>query len=229
MFAGLSTVLARNVRREALRSEYFCMTNTRLASTVLSTTALATAACAIGVGLAPAASATPPDGATIARRVLASRNPAATYRRLPAAKKRAMRYAIAPTRVRTRHTKIRMIAQGNAACWQEMARSEVHSAAGITLYSFWQATKVCTSKNKVVTVSVIKPLTGAETSTLGWRLRRGVDVTVYNAGWEGRGLARFAFVFGAGGWNLLHPTNCLQQRLNADHRNFLQLTSCNLG
>ncbi|MCG8914773.1 hypothetical protein L6E12_03050 [Actinokineospora sp. PR83] len=47
--------------------------------------------------------------------------------------------------------------------------------------------------------------------------------------WEGRGVAQYYFVLGVGGWDVQHPTTCLQGRVNANGVDKLASLSCNIG
>jgi hypothetical protein len=69
---------------------------------------------------------------------------------------------------------------------------------------------------------------GGETSTPGWRIAHAPTTSTLNVGWEGRGLARYYFVFGAGGWDLIHPSDCIQQLLNANGHDHRSTRSCDL-
>ena len=99
--------------------------------------------------------------------------------------------------------------------------------AGNTLYTYWQSTHVCTSKGKVTKVWVSDA--GGETSTPGWRIDKRPNTSTKNVHWEGRGAARYHFVLGAGPWNIQHPVDCIQERLNADGRHYLTTKSCDLA
>jgi hypothetical protein len=111
-------------------------------------------------------------------------------------------------------------------CWSVHVVARRKSLLGNTLYTFWQTTRVCAKGGKVTSVAV--PYANGETSTLGWRKRAAATRSKRNVGWEGRGLAAYHFVFGVGGWNIQHPSDCLQLRLNADGRHFRVLHSCDL-
>jgi hypothetical protein len=97
---------------------------------------------------------------------------------------------------------------------------------GNTLYTFWQDTHICAKNNSVNKVWV----SGAngETSTPGWRIAHAPTTTALNVRWEGRGVARYYFVFGAGGWDIQHPTDCLQGLVNANGRDSRVTRSCDL-
>jgi hypothetical protein len=97
---------------------------------------------------------------------------------------------------------------------------------GNTLYTFWQTTKVCAKGGKVTSVAVTSA--GGETSTPGWRIAHAPTTSKLNVGWEGRGKAAYHFVLGAGPWDIQHPSDCLQLRLNADGKHFRVMTSCDL-
>lgn len=97
---------------------------------------------------------------------------------------------------------------------------------GNTLYTYWQTTKVCAYNGRVTSVAVTNA--GGETSTPGWRIARAPTKSAKSVGWEGRGLARYYFVLGAGGIDIQNPSDCIQQRLNANGRDHRPMKSCNL-
>jgi hypothetical protein len=111
-------------------------------------------------------------------------------------------------------------------CWQRSKTSERKSILGNTLYTYWQTTRVCAKNGRVTSVAVTNA--GGETSTPGWRIARPPTKSAKSVGWEGRGLARYYFVLGAGGIDIQNPSDCIQQRLNANGRDHRAMTSCNL-
>jgi hypothetical protein len=111
-------------------------------------------------------------------------------------------------------------------CWSVHATGGRKGFFGNTLYTFWQTTKVCANAGKVTSVAVLGA--GGETSTPGWRIAHAPNTSKLNVGWEGRGLAQYHFVLGAGPWDIQHPSDCLQLRLNADGKHFRVMLSCDL-
>jgi hypothetical protein len=117
----------------------------------------------------------------------------------------------------------------SSTCWSVNARGSSTAAAGNTLYTYWQTTKICVSSGRVSSVSVPSTLVGGETSTPGWRIDKPATTSVLDVDWEGRGLAQYYFVLGVAGYDIQHPTTCLQQRLNANLVSKLSNTSCSLS
>jgi hypothetical protein len=109
-------------------------------------------------------------------------------------------------------------------CWSVHAHNGAKALAGNTLYTFWQTTQVCARAGKVTSVAVTSA--GGETSTPGWRIAHAPTTSKLNVGWEGRGLATYHFVLGAGPWDIQHPSDCIQLRLNADGKHFRAMSSC---
>lgn len=113
-----------------------------------------------------------------------------------------------------------------SGCWALHFTGKRKAFFGNTIYTYWQNTNVCASGGKVTKVSVTNA--GGETSTPGWRIRHAPATSTYNPGWEGRGKAQYYFVLGVGGWDIHHPSDCLQGRLNADGSHYRVMTSCDL-
>jgi hypothetical protein len=111
-------------------------------------------------------------------------------------------------------------------CWAMNQVYERKALLGNTLYTYWQTTQVCAQNGQVTSVAVTNA--DGETSTPGWRIAHAPTTSTKNVRWEGRGLARYYFVFGAGGWDLQHPSDCIQQRLNANGHDHRSMSSCNL-
>ena len=111
-------------------------------------------------------------------------------------------------------------------CWGMHATGGAKALAGNTLYTFWQDTGVCVKNGKVTSVSITNA--HGETSTPGWRIAHAPTTSKLNAGWEGRGLAEYHFVLGAGPWDIQHPSDCLQLRLNADGKHHRVFYGCDL-
>lgn len=98
---------------------------------------------------------------------------------------------------------------------------------GNMLYTFWQTTTVCASGGRVTSVAVSD--LGGETRALGWRIAKSPTKATKNVSWEGRGLGQYYFVLGAGGWDVQHPSSCLQVRINANLKDRRMLLSCDLA
>jgi hypothetical protein len=111
-------------------------------------------------------------------------------------------------------------------CWAWNQTYERKAILGNTLYTYWQTTKVCAVNGRVTSVAVTNA--DGETSTPGWRIAGAPRKSAKSVGWEGRGLARFYFVLGSGGFDVQSPSNCIQQRLNANGRDRRSMSSCNL-
>lgn len=112
-------------------------------------------------------------------------------------------------------------------CWAMQVSGGATAAAGNTLYTYGQSTQVCVANSRVTGVAVYN--VWDETSTPGWRVDKPATTRTFNAGWEGRGLAQYYFVLGAGPWDIAHPTTCLQLRLNGDGSHYASSRSCNLS
>jgi hypothetical protein len=111
-------------------------------------------------------------------------------------------------------------------CWALNQTYERKALLRNTLYTYWQTTKVCARNGRVTSVAVTNA--DGETSTPGWRIARDPRKSAKSVGWEGRGLARYYFVLGAGGIDVQQPSDCIQQRLNANGRDHRSMKSCNL-
>jgi len=111
-------------------------------------------------------------------------------------------------------------------CWERKKTYEAKAAFGNTLYTAWQTTRVCARDGRVTSVAVTNA--GGETSTPGWRIARAPTKSAKSVGWEGRGLAQYYFVLGAGVIDIQNPSDCIQQRLNANGRDHRSMSSCNL-
>jgi len=113
-----------------------------------------------------------------------------------------------------------------SGCWELNQVGGRKSRLGNTLYTYWQTTRVCAKNGRVTSVAVTDA--DGETSTPGWRVAHAPTTKSKNVRWEGRGLARYYFVLGAGGWDVGNPTDCIQQRLNGNGVHHLSSPSCNL-
>lgn len=111
-------------------------------------------------------------------------------------------------------------------CWALNQKYEAKALFGNTLYTCWQRTRVCAQNGRVTSVAVT--YADGETQTPGWRIAHAPTISTRNVGWEGRGLARYYFVFGTAGYDIQHPSDCIQQRLNANGHDHRSMSSCNL-
>jgi hypothetical protein len=112
-------------------------------------------------------------------------------------------------------------------CWGWHQVYGRKALAGNTLYTYWQTTRVCAQNGRVTSVAVT--YADGETSTPGWRIAHAPTTSTRNVGWEGRGLARYYFVLGAGPWDIVHPSDCIQQRLNGNGHDHRSMSSCDLA
>lgn len=202
---------------------------------------------------APAAAnaATVEQGTSVGTSVFSSQNPQAAYRALGASERAAFdsvhKVDRTSTTVRaqgvganegTRLSPSRAAKLGStrrgalvsprySGCWAMQVSGSARAAAGNTLYTYGQSTQVCVRNNRVSGITVYNVWN--ETSTPGWRIDKRPTTSRFNAGWEGRGLAQYYFVLGAGGWDIQRPTTCLQLRLNANGYNYSHSRSCNLS
>lgn len=176
------------------------------------------------------------------QRVFNAANPGAAYEQLTAEDRTIVDHATQPYGDPDTHFEIAPVddAEGTestdahadalqarfSGCWALHFTGARKAILGNTLYTYWQNTNVCVSGGKVTKVSVTNA--GGETRTLGWRITHEPTTSTYNAGWEGRGKAQYYFVLGVGGWDIQHPSDCLQGRLNADGSHYRVMTSCDL-
>jgi hypothetical protein len=185
-----------------------------------------------GAGLAHAAPAAAPAearaGLAVAQQVFAAAKPKDAYDRLSAAERKRFDDVVRPAshKVSTSAEPLKAAAAAGP-CWRLHRTGEYKGRAGNTLYTFWQTSSICVRNKKVYKVKVESA--GGETSTPGWRIAQKPSLSTKNVSWEGRGLARYHFVLGAGGWDIQHPSDCLQVRLNADKRHSSSSLSCNIG
>lgn len=182
---------------------------------------------------------TPIDGIKVAERVFSSPDPKAAYTALPPAEREAFTAATAVAKVETEVVgtglagnegkRVNSLKEALEAdgCWYVSFRGAGKGLTGNTLYSYWQHTAICVSNGRVYHVWVDN--VGGETSTPGWRIDKDPISWTANPGWEGRGVAQYYFVLGAGPWDIAHPTTCLQGRVNADGVHWLPSNSCNIG
>lgn len=96
------------------------------------------------------------------------------------------------------------------------------------LISVTNTTSVCVSSGVVTQVEMPEAFQQVYSAALGWR-KSGVEKSSLGVGWEGRGVARGDFSWGAGGWDFLYTTVCSQLRLNANMRNYAASDHCSLN
>jgi hypothetical protein len=194
--------------------------------------------CAAPTGDAPSeAPAQAQEGLAIATRVFASENPTDAYAALRDEERAKFDGVTTPGELQMSETFVDM---GGKEITPESTMTPAYSGCygwhqtygrkalfGNTLYTYWQSTSVCVSNGTVTSVSVYDA--GGETSTPGWRITHSPTTATKNVYWEGRGKAQYYFVFGAGGWDIQHPTDCIQQRLNGNGHDHVSSSSCDLG
>lgn len=64
-------------------------------------------------------------------------------------------------------------------------------------------------------------------ASLGWH-KSGVSEGTKSVGWEGRGVVRGDFTWGAGGWDFLFTTVCCQMRLNVNMTHYRATDDCSV-
>ena len=117
----------------------------------------------------------------------------------------------------------------SGTCWSKGI--EASRWGGITkakLLSVTITTRVCVASGAVTSVEVSEAFQTVYSAALGWH-KNGVSDSSLNAGWEGRGVGRGEFTWGAGDWDLLFTTVCGQMRLNADMVHYAGSDSCSVS
>lgn len=196
-------------------------------------------ACSLPIG--PAQSAIEPstrDGLEIASEVFSTSNPKAAFERLSPRDRRSFERVTTLAKVEetTVTTKIprrasvrtkRLQSRAATVCSVNIYTKRAgKSVAGNTLYTYWQRTQVCAKgSDRIGTIKVTN--VGGETSTIGWSYN-GYSIAKFDAGWEGRGLAKFKFSFGWGPATQ-NPTPCAQVRINKSYQTYSTSGSCNLN
>lgn len=186
-----------------------------------------------------APSAAAKEGADLASKVFSASDPAAARAKLSAAEREKFDQATMPASLEVSEKKRVPVSgeEGDAKAGDQTAAAgsdcygynqtfKRKAALGNTLYTYWQTTHVCRRGRHITSVRVTNA--GGETSTPGWRIDKGPRVSTKNVGWEGRGNARYHFVLGVGGWDIAHPTDCIQQRVNVNGHSHRSMPSCNL-
>jgi hypothetical protein len=181
----------------------------------------------------------PAYGLSVAERVAASADPAQAYHALSASDLAAFNsveipvstvlvsQSITPLSMSPAVAAVPMSSAVTAAfsgCWALSGTFSGVAAAGNTLYTYWQATRVCVSGGSVTGVVVCND--DGETSTPLWQFK-GVTTATYNAGFEGRGLVKAHFQLGTYGIIVQDVYACGQLRLNANGSNYAMSYSCN--
>jgi hypothetical protein len=170
-----------------------------------------------------------PSSTSVAEGVFAALDPAAAYASLGTSERRQFDAVMTPDSLDLVESEDFDAPESLAAytgCWGRNQTFAAKAAAGNTLYTYWQTTRVCVTRGRVTSVAVT--YADGETSTVGWRIDKAPTKSTRNVIWEGRGNARYYFVLGTGGWDILHPVNCIQLRLNADGYHYRAMKSCNL-
>jgi hypothetical protein len=173
----------------------------------------------------------------VAATVFASADPKAAYSALSAADRTAFDMLEQPTALHTATTATKIdaklltaqqaVSPAYVGCWAMAADDYASDALGLTLYEYGQTTDVCVgSAGSVYQIDVYNVWNHIDMA--GWRFDHS-DPATSNVGWEGRGLAKFLFILGSGGWDIQNDNPCLQLRLNADGHSSLVTESCNLS
>lgn len=182
-------------------------------------------------------------GLAVAQKVFAAPNPRAAYAGLSAADKDAVKQVETPASVINVKSALRglgtlagktapNLASAEAAaysgCWALTDTWAEKAAAGNTILTYWQATEVCVSNGTVTSVYVYNY--GGETSTPGWSQYASPTKATFNAGWEGRGLARVYYHLSVPVYGVIQTVSpCGQLRLNANGYSYAVSSSCNLN
>ena len=184
--------------------------------------ALLTSVSIFGVSNPAGAATSTSSGDAIVSKVFKTNDPQNAYQKLNKSQKQAfdktmkvanVEVTMTPTRRASQPVTPGMVrAAAYNGCWSLSITGRAKNSVGKVLYTYWQTTAICANNNRVTAVWMDNA--GGETSTPGWRIERGPDLTTRNVGWEGRGIAQYHFVLGVGGYDIQHPTNCLQGRLN---------------
>jgi hypothetical protein len=217
------------------------MEKTRNRFTFITKALISVTVLAAGCGVPPQSTSEPhadaTEGLAIASRVFEAADPAAAYAGLSAEERAKVDGVTTPGEVEVEETLVdkqgeeldasAVVLASYSGCYEWHQKYLMKSHWGNTVYSYWQSTSVCVSRGSVISVRVYD--TGGETSTPGWRIVHDPTTATKNVGWEGRGKAQYYFVFGAGGWDLVHPSDCIQQRLNANGHDHLTSASCDLA
>jgi hypothetical protein len=165
-------------------------------------------------------------GLAIAEHVFGTPDPDAEIAKLTDSDRRKLEAVTTPASLEVSEARVGPPMASFVGCygWHQVFSRK--ALLGNTLYTYWQSTFVCV--NGSVT-SVWLDDVGGETSTPGWRIDEAPETSTKNVGWEGRGNARYHFVLGAGGVDVQKPTDCIQQRLNADGVHHRSMASCDLA
>ncbi len=196
-------------------------------------------ACSLPIG--PAQSAVEPsasDGLSIAAKVFSTSNPKAAFEQLSPQDRKSFERVTTLAKVEETTVSTRMPRRASVRTKRLQSRAAAicsvsiytkragKSVAGNTLYTYWQRTQVCAKgSDRIGTIKVTN--VGGETSTIGWSYN-GYTIEKYDAGWEGRGLAKFKFSFGWGPATQ-NPTPCAQIRINKSYQTYSTSGSCNLN
>lgn len=193
----------------------------------------------IALGLTAGLSAAPAEASQKTRmkalisKVLKSSNPKKTYSKLSKSDKALVKKELKSGKVtvhlvpNTTSTAAVPGAGSTSSCWQKTLEADYYG--GITralMFTTTNTTQVCVSGGTVTTVDV--PEKFQDVMRLGWH-PEGVTDSTLDVNWEGRGVARGAFDFGAAGWVLLSKTLCAQLRLNADMAHYATSSACSVG
>ncbi len=167
-------------------------------------------------------------------KILKSSNPKKTWSKMSKKDK-----ALVKKELKSGKVKVKLVAGGGVStnavpdtpstgsCWQKTLEADYYG--GVTralMFSTTNTTQVCADSGTVTFVDV--PEKFQNTERLGWH-KDGVTDSTLDVNWEGRGVARGSFDFGAAGWVLLSKTICAQLRLNADMTHYASSSECSVG
>jgi len=180
-------------------------------------------------------------GLAVAERILEAPSPEAAYASLSPSERADFDAANLPATAELTESSPVLVAQKRAAsadadgsvlieyCWSWVQSGRYKSLVGLTLFTYGNTVEVC-YQNRNSTVTSIRVFNmWNEVKSVGWREKHEPVAKTYNARWEGRGLSQHFLAFGAGGWDINHPTTCLQQRLSGNGHDRRALISCNLS
>lgn len=210
----------------------------RIVLSLLLAIMLAVVTC-VGVRAGPAAAES--SAAKVKRlmtKVLKAKNPKKTYNALSKSDKALIKKELTGGARKTRilggtsaNATMNSATPQNSSgtCWSKGI--EASRWGGITkakLLSVTITTRVCVASGAVTSVEVSEAFQTVYSAALGWH-KNGVSDSSLNAGWEGRGVGRGEFTWGAGDWDLLFTTVCGQMRLNADMVHYAGSDSCSVS
>lgn len=190
----------------------------------------------LGLALATSLQAPPAQASNASKvksliaKIMHSKHPKTTYLHLSKANRALVRKEVKKGHVTTRwvRSSSSTLAVPNSgssgACWQKTLEADYRGGVTQrTLFTTTNTTKVCVVASSVSDVDV--PESFQDTVGLGWH-PEGVTDSTLNVDWEGRGVSRGTFSFGAAGWVLFQKTICSQVRLNSDFVHYAGSSKC---